>query len=291
MRRVFLSALLLFLFIDQIVSQDDEILKIETDLVILNVVVEDKQGNYIHNLKMTDFKILEEGKEQKISTFGEEETPFAAAVLIDMSGSMESRVSLARSAAIRFLDGLRDSDVAAVYKFDSKVELLQPFGPGRDLVDTAYGIKAEGFTVLHDSIVEASRALATREEKRRAILVLSDGADTRSSASLDSALRTASTSNVTIYTVDMSQGSGRNSAAAALRTMASRTGGRYIGTPGGKGLRDAFASVVNELGNIYTIGFTPQNRTRDGRWRKLELKLASAGLTARTRQGYFAPKS
>src|SRR5215213_1413479 len=95
-------------------DDDDGVVRVNTDLVILNVTVMDGAGKYAHGLRSSDFKLFEDGREQSISSFSTEETPFAAAVLLDTSGSMEKRISVARSAAIRFLDGLRSDDVAAV---------------------------------------------------------------------------------------------------------------------------------------------------------------------------------
>src|SRR5438067_384690 len=100
-------------------QQDDEVVRVNSDLVVLNVTVTDKRGGYAHGLKQADFKVFEDGREQTITGFSEEATPFAAALLLDVSGSMEGRVSLARSAAIRFLDGLRPDDNVAVYSFHS----------------------------------------------------------------------------------------------------------------------------------------------------------------------------
>ena len=104
---------------------------------------------------------------------------------------MEARFSLARSAAIRFLDGLRPEDVAAVYRFDSKVERVQEFSGGRDLAPIAYAIRAKGMTTLNDAIVEASKKLAERTEIRKAIVILSDGMDTFSKASSEKAVESA----------------------------------------------------------------------------------------------------
>ena len=121
------AAMLLLAFVHTppgVRAQDDEVVRVESDLVVLNVTVTDERGRYVHKLSQSDFKVFEDGREQALSLFSVEETPFAAAILIDTSGSMESRVTLARAAAIRFLDGLRPDDVAAVYHFASKVEQL-----------------------------------------------------------------------------------------------------------------------------------------------------------------------
>jgi Ca-activated chloride channel family protein len=208
---------------------------------------------------------------------------------------MESRLSLARSAAIRFLDGLREEDVAAVYKFDSKVESIQDFSSGRDLAPVVFGVRAKGMTTLNDAIVEAAKVLADRPEKRKAIIVLSDGMDTYSKASSGKALETALAVGASIYTVDMSATDGSASrnqqSAMILKNFAEKSGGRFVATPGGPALRDAFASIAEELGHQYTMAYRPLNSARDGRWRALEVKLSHRDLVVRTRKGYRAPKS
>jgi VWFA-related protein len=281
-----------------VAQQDDEVVRVNTDLVILNITVTDKAGQYVPGLKMSDFTIFEDGKQipaELIASFSLHESPFASVVLLDTSGSMETRLSLARSAAIRFLDRLRLEDVAAVYKFDSKVEQVQEFSGGRDLAPMAFGMRAKGMTRLNDAIVDAAKVLAEREEKRKAIVILSDGLDTMSKASPDKALESALAIGATIFTVDMSATEGRafnnQQSAAVLRSFAEKSGGRFVATPGGQALRDAFAGIADELGHQYTVAYRPLNRAHDGKWRKLEVKTAREDLILRTRKAYRAPKS
>ena len=277
-------------------QDDDEVVRVNTDLVVLNVTVTDQAGQYIPGLKLADFKIFEDGKEipaQLVSSFSLHQSPFASVVLLDTSGSMESRLSMARSAAIRFLDRLRDEDVAAVFKFDSKVERVQEFSGSHDLAPMAYGIRAKGMTTLNDAIVDAAKALAERPEKRKAIVVLSDGMDTSSRFSSDKAVESALAIGATIYTVDMSSTDARfrgGQNAAVLKGFAEKSGGRFVSAPGGPMLRDAFASIADELGHQYTIAYRPLNRARDGKWRKLEIKVSRGDLRVRTRKQYRAPK-
>ena len=280
-----------------VAAQDDDVVRVNTDLVVLNVSVTDKTGQYVKGLKLSDFKVYEDGVEVQPNTiagFSLQESPYAAVVLLDSSGSMEARFSLARSAAIRFLDGLRPEDVAAVYRFDSKVERVQEFSGGRDLAPTAYAIRAKGMTTLNDAIVEASKTLAERAEQRKAIVILSDGMDTFSKASSEKAVESALAVGASIYAVDMSSlevaGTSRRQSAASLKGFAEKTGGRFIETPGGPALRDAFTGIANELGQQYTISYRPVNTKRDGKWRALEVKVQREDLTIRTRKGYRAPK-
>ena len=289
---------ILFVSAYAVVAQDDDdVVRVNTDLVVLNLTVTDKAGHYVKALKLSDFKIYEDGVEvqpNSIVSFSLQEAPYAAVVLLDSSGSMEARFSLARSAAIRFLDGLRPEDVAAVYRFDSKVERVQEFSGGRDLAPMAYAIRAKGMTTLNDAIVEAANTLATRTEQRKAIVILSDGMDTYSKASSDKALESALAIGASIFAVDMSQvdiaGSAKQQAAASLRAFAEKTGGRFVATPGGPALREAFSGIADELGHQYTVSYRPTNQKRDGKWRALEVKVQREDLTVRTRKGYRAPK-
>ena len=299
LRTRFLSLLAILLASTAVVfaQDDDDVIRTNTDVVVLNLTVTDKSGQYVKGLKLSDFKIYEDGvevKKESIASFSLQEAPYAAVVLLDSSGSMEARFTIARSAAIRFLDGLRQEDVAAVYRFDSKVERVQEFSGGRDLAPTAYAIRAKGMTTLHDAIVEAANTLASRPENRKAIVILSDGMDTYSKASGDKAVEAALSVGASIYAVDMSQmdvaGSRRQPVAASLKSFAEKTGGRFVATPGGPALRDAFTGIADELGHQYTISYRPENKTRDGKWRSLEVKAQREDVSVRTRKGYRAPK-
>jgi Ca-activated chloride channel family protein len=241
--------------------------------------------------------IFEDGKQipaEQIASFSLHDSPFASVVLLDTSGSMENRLSLARSAAIRFLDRLRADDVAAVYKFDFKVERVQEFSNSRDLAPMVFGLSARGMTALNDAIFNGAKALAERPEKRKAIVVLSDGLDTYSHATSEKALESALAIGASIYAVDMSSIEHRHSrsqqSAMMLKHFAERTGGRFVATPGGPMLRDAFANIADELGHQYTLAYRPLNRKRDGKWRKLEVQLSRKDLIVRTRKAYRAPK-
>jgi Ca-activated chloride channel homolog len=297
-RTILLLFVILCLNVVVVVAQDDDdVIRTNTDLVVLNVTVTDKAGKYVKGLKASDFKVYEDGveiKKEMMASFSLQESPYAAVVLLDSSGSMEARFSLARSAAIRFLDGLRPEDVAAVYRFDTKVERVQEFSGGRDLAPMAYAIRAKGMTTLNDAIVEASKTLADRPEVRKAIVVLSDGMDTFSKASGDKAVESALAIGASIYAVDMSTlevaGSTRRQSAASLKGFAEKTGGRFIETPGGPALRDAFTGIADELGQQYTISYRPANKKRDGKWRALEVKVSRDDVAVRTRKGYRAPK-
>lgn len=303
---LFLTATLLFAALPFAISaqkksdgktlNDDEAITVDTNLIVVNAVVTDVAGNYVPNLRQKDFQVFEDGKPQRIEMFGAETTPFAAVILLDTSGSMESRMAVARSAAIKFLDGLRGDDAAAIYNFDSKIKLVQEFSASRDLPFSAFDLKADGMTVLNDAVAEAAKILAKRDEKRRAIIVLSDGADTNSKLSAGKALQAALAADAVIYTVDMSamdgdHGKARMQSVGALKNFAEKSGGRFVAVAGGAEMRDAFKKIIEELGVQYTIGYQSSNQARDGKWRAIEIKVNSKNaVNTRARKGYNAPK-
>lgn len=292
-------------------NSDDDLIKVETNLVVLNVAVTDAKGNHVSGLKRADFKVFDNGVEQDITTeasiFANEDAPYAAVVLLDTSGSMEARIALARSAGIKFLQGLRESDSASVYNFDSEVKQIQEFSSLRDLAPSAFNLKGKGMTVLNDAVIEAAKALSERPEKRRAIIVLSDGADTLSKSSQEKAVKAALAVNAVIYTVDMSAiddadkgatiSSGSVNArmekmksVGALKMFAEKSGGRFVPVAGGQALREAFQQIAKELGTVYTIAYEPKNLAADGKWHQIEVKVARPDVKARSRKGYNAPK-
>jgi Ca-activated chloride channel family protein len=292
---LFTIVILHFVFISQINAQnDDDVISVDSSIVVMNAAVTDVSGKAVLGLDRKFFHVFEDGVEQQIDSFGAEETPFAAVILLDTSGSMEDRVTLARSSAIQFLDGLRTGDNAAIYNFYSKVELVQDFSSSRYMKESAFDLKADGMTVLNDAIYKAAEVLSKRPEKRRAIIVLSDGADTMSKASEGFALKVALAVGATIYTVDMSPvntgAKDRVQNQGALKTFAEKTGGRFVATPGGVAMREAFKRIVEELSGQYTIAYQPANTKKDGKWRSIELRISRPSLTIRTRKGYNAPK-
>jgi Ca-activated chloride channel family protein len=274
-------------------EQGEGVISVDTNLVVLNVTITDAKERYVAGLKADNFKIFEDAVPQRISSFSFEETPFAAAVLIDTSASMDLKLSLARAACSRFVEGIRVGDVVAIYSFGgTKVKRLQDFTESRDVDPSVWEVNADGETPLYDAVVEATEALAKRPERRRAIMILSDGADTKSRATLEEAMRQAMAASVTIYCVDLTErGAGRGIGGEVLKNFAAKTGGRFFTTPGGNKLRDAFEQTVEELRNQYTITYETSNEKRDGRWRAIEVRVNQPKLSVRTRQGYHAPKN
>lgn len=276
-------------------AQEDEVIKVDSSIVVVSTSVRDAQNRPVVGLQRSQFKVFEDGIEQPITSFETQESPFAAVILLDTSGSMSERINIARAAAINFLDGLRDGDVAAIYNFDSRVSQIQDFSESRDVRDRIFDIRANGMTVLNDAIVEAAGRLSARAEKRRAIIVVSDGADTQSRSSADKAIRAALAVNATVYTVDMSSigtgGRDRMQNQGVLKKFAEKTGGYFIPSENGIALRGALRSIVDELRAQYTVAYAPSESRHDGKWHSLEVRVSQPNLTIRSRQGYNSPKT
>jgi Ca-activated chloride channel family protein len=277
-------------------NPEEEVISLETNLVVLNVTITDPKDRYVTDLKAEDFNVLEDNSPQNILSFGFEETPFAAVILLDASASMEKKLTLERAACANFVNGIREGDKFSIYSFGgTKVKKLQDFTEVRDIPDSVWDMKAEGNTPLYDAIVRAADALARRPERRRAILVVSDGADTQSKATLDRAMRKMVGAYISLYAVDMSDATiygapPRDNGAEVMKTMAAKTGGKFFRTPGGNKLREAFASTVDELRRQYTLTYESSNDLQDGRWRSVEVRIGRPKLNVRTRQGYYAQK-
>ena len=123
-------------------SNGDDTLKLHSDLVVVNLIVTDAKGQYAHGLGMKDFSVVEDGSAQTVNALISEEAPFAAAILIDMSGSMDYKFGLVRGGAASFIDHIRDNDQVAVYGFNNKVKMFQDFSDLRDISEYVWDAKA-----------------------------------------------------------------------------------------------------------------------------------------------------
>src|SRR5258708_3371572 len=130
------------LFTLNTIAQNDDVISVDSSIVVVNAAVTDTSGKAVGGLNLKQFHVFEDGTEQSIQSFEAEETPFAAVILLDTSGSMEERVALARAAAIQFINGLRANDVASIYNFDSKVDLIQDFSNSHDMIERIFDLKA-----------------------------------------------------------------------------------------------------------------------------------------------------
>jgi Ca-activated chloride channel family protein len=272
------------------------------DVVSMNVTVTDSTNKYITDLTEQDFEIFEDGVKQDLTLFNRTNLPVALSLLIDTSSSMEDRMVSAQDAAIGFVRKLRPSDLGEVIGFDSRAEVLQKFTSNASELEHAIRkTVAGGSTSLNNAIYISLKGLkkipirAEEEIRRQAIILLSDGEDTSSLVTFEDVLDLARRSETAIYAIGLmednagGQSKGFREATYALRQLTNDTGGRAFFPADLKTLASVYGQIYDELSSQYTIGYTSKNGRRDGAWRRLVVRIARPNVTARTKQGYFAP--
>lgn len=270
------------------------------DLVSLTVTVTDG-GKYVTDLEEPDFEVFEDGVKQPLTFFSRLQQPIALAVLLDTSASMEGKLGTAQEAAIGFARRLRKTDVMEVIEFDSQVNIVQEFTNDIALLEKAIqSTTVSGSTSLYNAIyvslrnLKRNRAAAAEDIRREAIVVLSDGDDTTSLVEYEVVLDLAKRSETAIYAIGLRQGNeGRREfkeAEFVLRQLSQETGGRVFFPTSASELPRIYEQISEELSSQYAIAYSSKNIQRNGAWRRILVKIAKPGLTARTRQGYYAPK-
>jgi Ca-activated chloride channel homolog len=294
----------LFIAADQPVSGlTAETVSLTTSQVIVNVTVTDPRGKYITNLDREAFQLLEDDREQEMLDFLGEETAMAVGVVLDISGSViEKDLNRYRNAVLDLANRLRPDDVLGVYTFDkSGVQKIRDFSSTvQGLKPQLMKLKGEGASPLFDAIVTASQELRERGERRRALILISDGGESASNATLREVERQTMLAGTSVYAIDLvntekssRRSAERQAAAQVLKQIALESGGRYITTEGGffllpdrMKLKRTFSDLIDELHSQYTITYEPSNGRRLGRWRSIRVTMEQADLSARTRLGY-----
>ena len=329
LRILFLSGLVVFLllhgFAQEPIPKADEPIRVRVDMVSLPVVVTDKTGRRITDLVQDDFQVFENGVRQEIAGFAATDEPINVALLLDTSGSTELKLAKIQNAAISFVHQLHPDDEVAVLSFADDVQLQQDFTIDRDRNE--YGIKKTRtgeWTVLYEAVWLALEDVLKPVQERKALVVFSDGVDTRSrTASKGETLELAKETGATIYCVyfntEMDQyrrstksvlggslppiimgpypptttGAGTapddySFGRKYLESLAENSGGLLF--DGMSDLEYAFAEVARELASQYSIGYYSTDERRDGKFRKVQVKLSKPGLVARTKKGYATKK-
>lgn len=273
------------------------------DLVALNVTVTDENDRYVTNVDAGSFQLFEDGAQQEVTFFARTQLPIALALLMDTSASMADRMSTAQEAAIGFAKRLRTQDLASIIDFDSRVEIRHEFTNSVDALTRAIRqTSAGGSTSLYNAIYISLKELAkigasaTAEEeiRRQAIVMLSDGEDTSSLVGFEEVLELAKRSNTIIYSIglrsrDIRTRRGFREADFVLRQLAQETGGRTFFPEQVEDLPEIYQRISDELSSQYTLGYVSKNPLRDGRWRRVVVRVDRPNVGARTKQGYYAP--
>jgi VWFA-related protein len=287
-----------------------DVVKIDTDLVNLNVSVFNKSRN-LTTLEQKDFAIIDNGAQQEISFFASGESPFDLVLLLDLSGSTVKKIDLIRKSAKRFVDATRPEDRIAVVTFTAEVQTVAKFTNDREaLKQSIDGIeKPVGGTNFWDALmfVLDHVTIQSRVERRRsAVVVMTDGVDNAlpgvygdgSKTTFDQLIenvRRLDTIVVPVY-LDTEKEANLSStppgayslAREQLAMLASESGNIVYRAAKLKDLDKAYAQVIRDLSTVYSIGYRPANRVRDGAWHTVTLRLIDhPDLEVRTRHGYY----
>jgi len=293
-------------------KQDEQTLKLGTQLVTVPFNVTDKNNAYINNLSKDDIEVLEDNKPQQVFSFERQtDLPITIAMLIDISGSQQwtlpEEVSAGKTFFRRVLRPRKD--LAAVVTFEHESVLVQNLTSDLDRLTRALDdvrIPAEvmtvrrggtppinnsgvGSTALYDSVYSVSSDLLRREAGRRVIILVTDGEDTSSSLKLRDAIERTWRSEIIVYSIGIGGPMGVDS--GTLKKIASETGGRAFFPKNESDLDKAYAQIDEDLRSQYILAYTPTNGARDGSFRTIQVKVKTRNdLTVRFRRGYFAPK-
>lgn len=288
---------------------DEEVLKIDSNLVTIISSINTQQGGNSTKLNQEDFEILEDGVAQEISEFArDQDIPLRLIMLFDTSSSVRNQLRFERRAAAKFFERLlRPQDQAALFAVSTDVTIIQDFtNKIPQLTNATKLLQAKGATSLYDGVFLAAGYLKLTQG-RRIIVIVSDGGDTTSQKKLTEALEQAQASDVVVFNVftgllTASQNVRDLAAERAMQTLTLETGGELyaprMALSGNeideedslKNLDEAFASLADQVRTQYTLRFYSTNDSRDGKFRKLTVKIKKRGYTARARSGYYAPK-
>lgn len=278
---------------------DDQTLSVNVDLVNLPVLVVDKKGKFVTDLRKEDFKVFEDEKLQAITNFSSEsEQPLTISLLVDTSGSIRDKLKFEEDAAIEFFYSTlqRGKDKALLISFDSGVDLLQDFTDDPEkLANEIRKIRAGGGTSLYDAIYLAVNKKLGGQTGRRIIILITDGDDNSSRISLTEALEAAQKNDVTVYSISTNSSAFFGSKEQergdkTLQKFAEETGGKMFRPLKNEDLAASFVNIREELRSRYQIGYRTSNPNMDGTFRHIRVALTDKRYKARARAGYYMPK-
>lgn len=324
--RFFTILIFLLGIVFSVSAQDDDPINVDSSIVRLNVGVVDQRGRPVTNLDKNNFSVFEDGVKQDISRFQPTVAPFSVVMILDMSGSTLGFRQVMKQSAFRFIDALSPEDRVAVVEFYDKINLRNDFTNDRTIISTSIELSnGRGKTQFYKALDFALNKLATEGNRRKAIIVLSDGVDTAARDSdrdslekirdqdiptalkpenndlLNRVLRKSDVLGVTIYPLVSPTGDPARladptprqvamfrAARSRLQIIADRTGGMLHSINRLEDMGTLYALVAADLRTLYTIEYQPINDKRDGKWRAVKIEVNDSSLIPRTRQGYFS---
>ncbi len=307
--------------------QRPDIIKLDTALVTVPVIVTDRYGRFISGLTRQEFVVSEDGVEQNIASFSSTEAPFNVALLIDTSRSTKGKLGVIRKAALDFIKQLHPNDRVLVVTFDERVQFIGDFtSDRRELRRAVRSVKSNYLTSLYDAIQRTINEKLMPIQGRKAIVMLTDGVDTYSrQASYESALELVATTGTPSYAIqyetrndgvsptspinlppniwrfnfssfagDTQKRQARDRYQIAnefLQALAVQSGARHFRAESIENTSFAFGMIANELRNQYTLAYYPTNDKRDGSYRMLSVGVNREDLVVRSRRGYRVQKA
>jgi Ca-activated chloride channel homolog len=276
-------------------------LRVDTTLVLIPVTVTDSLNRFVLGLQKEDFHLSEDGVEQNVAHFSGEDAPLSVGLAFDESGSMDYKMRTSQAAVAQFLKTMNRGDETFLVEFSDSAKVSVGFtGNTVEIQDALRKAQPGGLTAMLDAIDVALREMRKAKNSRKAIVIVSDGGDNHSqytAAQIESLVREA---DVQIYAMGvfdpvLSLGLTREeiSGPKLLSEITSQTGGRAFAAQLTSDLPSVAARIGIELRNQYVLGYYPKNQNRDGKYRKVEVKLAQpngvSALKAHWRLGYYAP--
>jgi len=265
-------------------------LRIDTNLVLIPVSINDPRGRPVAGLEAQNFRITDNKEPQTISAFSMEDEPVALGLVFDTSNSMKPFLAGARRAAALFVATANPGDQFLLVEFDSTPRITVPLTG--DLAHIRYELtftQSRGSTAMIDAVYMAMNEIKKSPKQRKALILVSDGGDNNSRYTVGELKTVLQESEVLVYSVAMLGGDDSNP--GLMRSIAEETGGRMF--VANSGLPNIAATISLDLRNRYVLGYVPTNAARDGLYHKVDLELLPPKglpkLRAYWRRGYFAP--
>jgi len=275
-------------------------LKVDVDRVLVNVTVSDSLGRMDTGLQQENFQVWEDKVEQKVEYFSSEDTPLSIGLIFDATGSMSVKISTARDAAATFLKMGNPEDEYFLVTFSQQARLAEDFTTDISrLQNRLLFTPAKGLTPLFDAVYLGLDKMKRATNKRRALLLITDGEDNHSRYSFSDIKEFARERDVQIFAIgivspfgELAQGkTGR----AIIEDLVQITGGRAFFPDSVSELEDICTKIGVELKNQYVLGYHSTNEAKDGKWRKIHLKINAPkvlpNLSVRGKSGYYAEMS
>jgi VWFA-related protein len=274
------------------------------EVINLNVSITDARNRYVTDLIEKQFAVFEDGVRQELTLFSHENLPISLVLMMDCSASMDEKLKVAQDAAVGFVKTLTAQDLAQVVQFNDRRTVLQDFTADQgSLEDAIRRTEASGPTALHNalyvSLKDLDKQKSGRQLRRRAVVLLSDGEDTASLVSDDQVMELARKTEIAIYSISLRPGRSQDrnrlafsQATHLLTTLSQETGGQVHFPNSLSELDTVYARVAEELRTQYTLGYVSSNKRRDGKWRRIVVRVPERDdLQVRHKIGYYAPRT